>query len=81
MSGESPKCRVIVAHRFYKYGDIIQPGAMLRNDLLRRGWIEILPEKVAVLEPEVNGDIAAIEELTETKELPPKRKRRRRNDT
>lgn len=80
MSGESPKCRVIVAHRFYKYGDIMQPGAMLRNDLLQRGWIELLPEKVAVVEPDVNGDIEAIEEMTETKELP-KRRRRKKGDT
>lgn len=83
MSGEPPKCRVIVAHRFYKYGDIIAPGAMLRNDLLRRGWIELLPEPVAVAEAstEVNGDEAAVEELTETKELPKRRRRRRKDDS
>lgn len=47
MSGPTPKCRVLVAHQSYRVGDPMEPGAMLRNDLLRRGWIEIIEEKVS----------------------------------
>lgn len=42
MSGASPRCRVKIAFGQYRVGDEISPGAMLRNDLLRRGWIEIV---------------------------------------
>ena len=78
MSGEAPKCRVIVAHRFYRVGDVIQPGAMLRNQLLQRGWVEIIPEPVAAVEP-----VAEIEETPLAIVEPPtqKRGRRKRNNT
>lgn len=48
MAKQSPKCRIKVAYSTFRVGEIIQPGAMLRNDLLRRGWIEVMEEEQPV---------------------------------
>lgn len=67
MSGPVPRCMVKVAFGAYRVGSIIEPGAMLRNDLLRRGWIEII---------DTNGahEIAAVA----TVEVPPVAEKKRR---
>jgi len=66
MKVEMPRYRVKVAFRFYRVGDVIQPPAMLRNDLLRRGWVEPVVDEGPV--PEVEPE-------------KPKRRRRKRKDS
>lgn len=44
----NPLCRVILAYGQYSVGAIIRPSGMLRDELLRRGFIKIIkPEDVA----------------------------------
>ena len=72
---ELPKYRIIKPYRWYSKGFIIQPPAMLRNELLRGGFIELVIEP-PVIPAEASTDIEPEQPPAQVE--PPTQKRGRR---
>ena len=73
---ELPKYRIVKPYRWYSKGFIIQPPAMLRNELLRGGFIELVIDEPAPIPAEASTDIEPEQPPAQVE--PPTQKRGRR---